>query len=191
MNSFPANVLSKSCLLVIDMQNGSFTPEFPCHDTAGVLQKINAIADLSRKKGVPVIYVQHNGSAQNEYVPQTHDWELLPGLVVKETDMLIEKTANDVFYNTSLESKLKALDIKTLIITGAATEFCVDSSIQSALTKDFSLVIIGDAHTTADKPHLTAEKIIEHYNWVWSNLTPTKGQIEITNSEAVLHELGR
>lgn len=180
---------TKSCLLVIDMQNGSFDPEFPCYDGAGVLERINAISELWRKKGLPVIYVQHNGSVQNEYIPMTYEWELLPDLTIAESDMILEKTANDSFYNTDLELKLKDLQINKLIITGSATEFCVDSSVQSALTKNFDIVVVGDAHTTADKPHLNAARIIEHYNWVWSNLTPTKGKIEIKSCKTVLSEL--
>ncbi|MBE9463532.1 isochorismatase family protein [Dyadobacter subterraneus] len=180
---------TQTCLLVIDMQNASFSPEFPCYDTVGVLERINAITDLSRKKGIPVILVQHNGSTQNEYVPMTTDWELLPDLIVEKTDILLEKTANDVFYNTDLETGLKAVNITNLIITGAATEFCVDSSVQSALTKDFNVLIVDDAHTTADKPHLSGEQITKHYNWVWSNLTPTKGKIEIKSCETILKEL--
>ncbi|GLU57082.1 cysteine hydrolase family protein [Dyadobacter frigoris] len=191
MNSTSNTSLTESCLLVIDMQNASFSPEYPCYDAAGVLERINALTDLSRKKGLSIIYVRHNGSAQNEYIPLTHGWELLPDLVVRETDIMIEKTANDVFYNTDLESGLKAMNINKLIITGSATEFCVDSSIQSALTKNFDIVVAGDAHTTADKPHLSAEKIIRHYNWVWSNLTPTKGKIEIKNSATILKELDK
>lgn len=189
MNSAPETNLSKSCLLVIDMQNGSFSPEYPCYDAAGVLERINGIADLSRKKGLPVIFVQHNGSAQDEYIPLTSDWELVPDLIVEENDIRLEKTANDVFYNTGLESKLFVLNINKLIITGSATEFCLDSSIQSALTKNFDVVVVEDAHTTADKPHLSAEKIIEHYNWVWSNLTPTKNKIKIKSTETVLKEM--
>lgn len=189
MNSAPESNLSKSCLLVIDMQNGSFSPEYPCYDTEGVLERINEITDLSRKKGLPVIFVQHNGSAQNEYIPLTLDWELLPDLIVEENDIKLEKTANDVFYNTGLESNLFMLNINKLIITGSATEFCLDSSIQSALTKNFDIVVVEDAHTTADKPHLSAEKIIEHYNWVWNNLTPTKGKIEIKSTKTLLNEL--
>jgi hypothetical protein len=26
---------------------------------------------------------------------------------------------------------------------------------------------------------LDAEKIIEHYNWVWQDMVPTKGRIEV------------
>lgn len=137
MNSTPDILPTESCLLVIDMQNGSFTPDFPCYDTEGVLERINAISDLARSKGLPVIYIQHNGSAQNEYIPLTYDWELLPNMVVGEKDILVEKTANNMFYDTNLEVRLKALKVTKLILTGSATEFCIDSSLQSALTENF------------------------------------------------------
>ena len=38
---------------------------------------------------------------------------------------------------------------------------------------------LSDGHTTGDRPHLAAEKVIEHYNWIWQNMLPTKGSVEV------------
>lgn len=72
--------------------------------------------------------------------------------------------------------------IKELVITGCATDFCVDATVKSALTNDYNLTIIADAHTTADRPHVSAEKLIAHHNWLWSELTPTEGRIVVSKS---------
>lgn len=69
--------------------------------------------------------------------------------------------------------------IDELLITGCATDFCVESTIQSALSKDYNITVVADGHTTGDRPHLKAEQVIEHYNWVWQNMIPTKGKIEV------------
>jgi nicotinamidase-related amidase len=75
-----------------------------------------------------------------------------------------------------------------LFITGCATDFCVESTIQSALTKDYTIIVVSDGHTTGERPHLTAKKIIEHYNWVWQNMLPTEGKIEVKNFEKIKKE---
>ena len=175
----------KKALLIIDMQKGSFTPETPRFDVEGVVQRINRLSSQFREKGQPVIFIQHDGSKHNCFVPNTTEWEILSELNIENTDLIIPKTANDSFYRTNLEAKLKELDVNELVITGCATDFCVEAAIQSALAKDFDITVVKDAHTTADRPHLPAEKVIEHYNWIWTEMIPTKGKVDVAEAEQI------
>lgn len=170
-------------LLIIDMQKGSFTSDTPRYDTQGILKRINKIAAIFRGEGYPVIFIQHDGSKENEFVPNTLGWELLEELESNPNDLVISKTANDSFYQTNLEKKLKGLNIEELIITGCATDFCVESTVQSALTKNFNVTVMKDGHTTGERPHLSAIKIIEHYNWIWQNMIPTQGMLRVMSFE--------
>ncbi|MCE7067433.1 cysteine hydrolase family protein [Dyadobacter sp. CY326] len=180
----------QKCLLVIDMQKGSFTPDTPRYETDSIVKKINSLASMFRKNSWLVAFVQHNGSSMDEFIPNTSDWELLDDLEVHEQDLMVEKFANDVFYNTSLHAKLKELNVNELVITGCATDFCVESTIQSALVKDFDILVVEDGHTTGNRPFMDAEQVINHYNWVWKNMTPTKGKIDVWPYSTVmtLHE---
>ena len=72
-----------------------------------------------------------------------------------------------------------------MFITGCATDFCIESTIQSALTKDYNITIVEDGHTTGERPHLKAEKVIEHYNWVWKNMISTEGKIKVEKTEKI------
>ena len=121
----------------------------------------------------------------NEFIPNSPDWELLTSLSVKPTDIFIDKYANDIFYNSHLQSKLTELNAGKLYITGCATDFCVEATIQSALSKDLDIVVVEDGHTTGERPHLSAKKVIEHYNWVWQNMIPTKGTIEVQSLKLI------
>lgn len=176
---------NKKALLIIDMQKGSFTSKTPRFDTSGVVKRINGLAQLFRQLDFPVIYIQHDGTGTGEFEKNTKEWELLDDLKVEETDLVIDKYANDVFYNSKLQPILTELNVTELLITGCATDFCVESTVQSALTKDYIIKVVEDGHTTGERPHLTAEKIIEHYNWVWRNMVPTKGRIIVENYEQI------
>lgn len=176
---------NRKALLVIDMQKGSFTPKTPRFDTIGIVERINELAELFRELNHSVIYIQHDGTGTGEFEKNTTDWENLDSLVVKSTDIRIDKYINDAFYKSELQSKLKELNVAELFITGCATDFCVESTIQSALTKDYSLTIVEDGHTTGERPHLEAEKVIEHYNWVWKNMIPTEGKIKVEKTEKI------
>ena len=170
---------NRKALLIIDMQKGCFTKEFPKFDSDGVIERINSLSQRFRDLDAPVIFIQQDSSKWNRFTPNTAEWEILSELQVNKKDISINKTANDAFYQTNLNSILNDLKIKELFITGFATEFCVDATIKSALIKDFNITVVKNGHTTGDKPHIEAEIIIEHHNWVWQNLIPTKGRIKV------------
>jgi nicotinamidase-related amidase len=173
-------------LLIIDMQNESFPKERPSHDLEGVVTRINVLSNKFREADLPVIVVQHDGSAQNEYVPGTEGWKVIPEIDVLPNDILINKTANDCFYKTELEEMLKRLGVNEVIITGSATDFCIDSTVQSALVKNYIVTVVRDGHTAGSRPHVTAEQVVNHYNWIWQNLTPTGGRVEVNRADDII-----
>lgn len=170
---------SEKVLLIIDMQKGLFTAKTPRFDTEGVVARINKLAKLFREMNYQVIFIRHDGSGTGEFEKNTEEWELLDELQTNPADILIDKYANDAFYKSELQSVLNELQTSELYVTGCATDFCVESTIQSALTKDYHVVVVGDGHTTGERPHLNAEKIVEHYNWVWQNMIPTKSNVSV------------
>ncbi len=173
-------------LLIIDMQKTSFTPNTPRFDSEGVIQRINQLSNKFRLAGDKVIFIQHDGTKEGFCKPNTLEWEILSSLDIKSDDLIISKTANDSFYKTTLKEDLTNLGINELIITGCATDFCVDSTIKSALVNDFNIIVIKDGHTTADRPNLNAKQVIDHYNWIWSEMTPTKGRIKVIDFDNYL-----
>ena len=177
-------------LLIIDMQIGSFKPYNLRYDTLGVIERINKLSDYFRANNDKVIFVQHDGTKEDVFLPNSFDWEILPELIKCSTDYTISKSANDAFHKTDLESTLATNNIVELFITGCATDFCVDATIKSAVSKDYDVTVINDAHTTANRPHLDAHKVIEHYNWVWSEMTPTSFKIHVVKTKDLLTLLG-
>ena len=175
----------KKALLIIDMQNGCFTPDAPKLDADGVLERINSLSTQFRAIDAPVILIQQDSSKWKRFVPNTPEWETIPELEVSPNDISINKTANDAFYRSTLHATLKKLKVKELYITRSATEFCVNATVLSALTKDYSVTVVKDGHTTGDKPHIDAKRIVEHYNWVWQHMIPTKGSIKVLDFEAL------
>jgi nicotinamidase-related amidase len=173
-------------LLIIDMQVESFKPETPRFDAENVVRRINSLSEYFRQNGDRVIFIQHDGTKEDYLFPGTPGWEILPSLVQNPDDIFIVKTANDSFYSTDLDAILKKYGITELCITGCATDFCVDATVHSALNKDFNIIVVKDCHTTTNQPHLSAEKVIQHHNWLWENMTPTRGKIHLASSKDLL-----
>jgi len=173
-------------LLIIDMQIGSFRPYSLRYDTSGVIDRINILSDYFRLNNDKVIFVQHDGTRENSFLPNTEDWQILPELKRHSNDIIISKTTNDAFYNTELQFILKKYNINELFITGCATDFCVDATIKSALGKEYSITIIEDGHTTADRENLTAKTLIKYYNWLWTEMIPTKHKIQVIKTKELV-----
>jgi nicotinamidase-related amidase len=171
---------------VIDMQKESFSTTVQRFDSQGIVQRINHLVASFREKGDKVIYIQHDGTREGCYIPFTEPWELLPQLDVQTHDLIMSKTANDAFYQTTLKQTLQALPLEELVITGCASDFCVDATIKSALTNDFPVTVISDGHTTADRPGLTAKQVVDYYNWLWQELSPTKFKIKVLDLDTYL-----
>jgi nicotinamidase-related amidase len=176
-------------LLIIDMQNAGFPEGLFRYDADGVIQRINQLATAMRKAGNKVLFIQHDGTKENAYIPGTGDWVIIPSLHQKEGDIYIGKTANDAFYKSALETTLDDLGIKELIITGWATDYCVDTTVRSALARDYYITVASDAHTCGNRPHLDADKIIPHHNYIWANMTPTNGTIQVVDTGTIIEQL--
>lgn len=165
----------KHALIVIDMQQGSFGEATPRHDTAGLITRLNRLAAAVRAGGGAVIFVQHDGPQGDPHHPSLPGWRLLEGLNVQPADTIVRKTACDSFLDTTLDASLQALAIDRLIITGCATDYCVDTTVRSALARGLRTVVPSDGHTTSDRPHLSAAKIIEHHNAIWADFIAPRG----------------
>jgi nicotinamidase-related amidase len=173
-------------LLVIDMLVGVFKSETPRFDAEGVVQRINLLSNYFRENGDKVIFIQHDGTRENIFLPGSSDWNILPTLIQNSDDIVLAKTANDSFYNTDLEMVLKKYNISELFITDCATDFCVAATVHSALTKDYNVVVVTDCHTTANRPHLSAEKVIQYHHWIWENMYPTNGKIILASVKELI-----
>jgi nicotinamidase-related amidase len=173
-------------LLIIDMQKGSFKPYSLRHDTLGTITRINKVAEQFRASGYPVIFIQHDGFNENCFLPDGEDWEILPELVRKPMDITIGKTANDSFYHSTLQATLTENKIAELFVTGCATDFCVDATVKAAHSKEYKVTVIADGHTTASRPGMDAPAVIGYFNWLWSDMAPTKHKIAVRKAAELI-----
>ena len=169
----PSRLPPDSAVLVIDVQRACCCTRPPPRDIEGTIQRINAVTRAARSAGRPVVFIQHCDG--EEFIPGSDGWKLHPGLEQAAGDRYVQKTACDAFYATELDALLRRLKVDTLVVTGYATEFCVDTTLRSATSLDYRVVVVSDGHMTKDRPVLRAEQIIAHHNWVWGDLICRKG----------------
>ena len=166
-------------LIIIDLQEGPFGGGPAKHDAAGLVRRLNALAGAVRTSGGTVIYVQHDGPPGCDHHPDHPGWQLIPALDVQPGDAFVRKTSCDSFLGTALEDVLTARGATRLIITGWATDYCVDTTVRSALARGYPTTVPSDGHTAANRPHLAAEKIIEHHNAIWADFIAPAGPARV------------
>lgn len=158
-------------LLIIDMQQALCEGEGAAYDTPGVIARINTLSAHARASGVPVIWVQHEGTG-GYLAHGTLGWQLATGLQVNEaTDLRVRKTTPDSFLRTPLLELLTQLGTTELVICGMHTEFCVDTTTRRALALGYPVVLVADAHTSAGNAQLTPQQVVAHHNATLCNIS--------------------
>jgi len=171
-------------LLVVDMQVGLRNGP-PKHDLQGVIDRINRLATAIRDRAGKLIFIRHCGGKGDEFEPGSPGWQFLPELLRDGADIVVGKTLNDPFAGTNLRPLLDQIAPERVLISGWATDLCVDSTVRSAVANHHDIVVVADGHTVSDRPHLDAVSIIRHHHWVWSNLI-TPRLIRIATADELL-----
>lgn len=175
--------MSKQALLIVDVQQALFST--PPHDAEGLLSRINSLSARMRAKQVPVIFIQHCGPTGDDLHPSQPGHALHRDLVIEPSDMIIPKASCDAFLNTTLGAVLDDFKIDELVVTGFATDFCVDTTVRSALAHGYTTTVPEDGHTTSDRPYMSAEKVIQHHNFVWANLISPVGAARLSSCDTI------
>ncbi len=148
-------VLSKSCLLVIDMQNYFLGVASP------ILDNVKRLISFYREKGLPVVFTQHghddpevDGGMLREWwgeliIKGTWEHRLIEGISPVEGEKLVEKKRYSAFYRTDLEEYLKGLGISDVVITGVMTNLCCETTARDAFVRDFMVFFVEDATATS------------------------------------------
>jgi nicotinamidase-related amidase len=135
-----------TALLVIDMQEAVLAG---CADADGVIARINDLSRRATEVGVPVIFIQHE---DDELVKGSSGWRLAESLDRGDGAIVVEKTYRDSFEATDLQSLLDRRGVRRLVVTGAHSDFCVQTTALSALVRGFDVVLVRDGHTTVSSP---------------------------------------
>jgi ureidoacrylate peracid hydrolase len=78
-------------------------------------------------------------------VEGTWDWQIVDELTPQPGDLVVKKSRYSGFCGTSLDSHLRASDIRYLLFTGVATNVCVESTARDAFFGEFWPILVENA----------------------------------------------
>lgn len=141
----------KPALLVIDLQKEFFNLNQACSDSLkSAIEYINEAIQLFRKKGFPIIVIQHKNE-NGGLVPGKPGFEVHESVKLEQQDLRIVKTYGNAFTKTGLAEKLREFGVDTVIITGFCAEECILSTYVGAEDNDFTPIIMRSA-IVSDNP---------------------------------------
>jgi len=133
----------KPALLVIDIQN-AYLPMVPDREKEVGMYMINAMIDLFRKNGFPIIRVYHQDLVEG---PKTDSeaFEFPTTVQIKPEDPRVIKHYGDGFNKTDLDIIIKEKGCNTVFMCGLSAVGCVLATYIGAKNHDVKAFLIKDA----------------------------------------------
>ncbi|MCQ2010202.1 MULTISPECIES: cysteine hydrolase family protein [Sporolactobacillus] len=152
-------------LLVIDSQltliEGD-SQERGVYNKEELLRKINLVIEKAVGLDIPIVFVRDTSVSGGE----GEGFQVHPAIHIPDDAEIFNKSATSSFYHTPLLKFLQERGSEHLVIVGCKTEYCIDTAVRMATVNGFDVTLVGDAHSTADTPILSAAQIIQHHNRV-------------------------
>lgn len=155
-------VPKKSALVIIDMQKyfAHSDGRAYLHATKAIIPRIDALLRRFRNLKLPVIFTRHGhkskrdlgimGRFWGDYIRfGEKDWQIIDELCPKPDEIVIDKTRYDAFFRTPLDSILKKLGVKQLVITGVMTHLCCETTARCAFSRNYEVYFVCDATATS------------------------------------------
>jgi nicotinamidase-related amidase len=155
---------SEIALVLIDVINDLDFPEAAqlLRFARPMARRILRLKQRAKKAGVPVIYVNDNfGRWRSDFRRQvahclrgeSRGHEIVSLLQPDEDDYFVLKPKHSGFFSTTLDTLLRYLGSRKLILTGIAGNFCVLFTANDAYMRDYDLMIPSDcaASNTAEE----------------------------------------
>ena len=163
-----------------------------------VIERIALAVDAARKAGVTVVFFQNGWDADyveaggpgspnwwksnalktmrerpelegTLLAKGTWDYALVDRLQPRPGDIVIDKPRYSAFYNTALDSMLRARKIRNLAFCGIATNVCVESTLRDGFFLEYFGVLLEDATHQAGPAFLqdaSVYNVEKFFGWV-------------------------
>jgi maleamate amidohydrolase len=172
-------------LLIVDFTVGFADPEIlGGGNISAAIEPTSRILAAFRERDLPVVYSRivfaNDGSDENIFSLKVAGLRrltvgspasaIIPELLPRKSELVIEKTEPSAFFGTSLASWLKDKRIETLCVAGVTTSGCVRASVVDAMSHGIRPIVLSDCvgDRAADPHHASLFDMEQKYAGVIS-----------------------
>jgi nicotinamidase-related amidase len=150
----------ETALVVVDVQKA-----FEEWDASGRRRNnpdaVDRIADLLaafRSKEAPVIHVRHASlNPDSRFRAELPGHQVIEAAAEVDGEPVVVKHVNSSFIGTDLEERLRSGGIRNVVIVGATTNHCVETTTRMAGNLGFDAKLVRDATWTYDRVGVDGE----------------------------------
>ena len=171
---------------------------FDISGAQGTIANIVDVVDAGRAAGMQIVFLQNGWDpnyheAGTEQSPNWHksnalktmrrrpelagtllargtwDYQIVDELKPQPGDLIVPKTRYSAFFNTNLDSLLRARGIRHLVFVGIATNVCVESTLRDSFHLEYFGVVLEDATHHLGPPAMQQASIYNietFFGWV-------------------------
>jgi nicotinamidase-related amidase len=163
--------VAASVLLVVDMQVFFLDPASPTYTCGGtaIIPTVQRLVSAFRRAGRPVIFtkhVHHPGDLDSgimgwwwagKCIEGSPESEIVAELAPASGEKVVLKHRYSAFYNTDLETVLRCLGAKDVVVSGVMTNLCCESTARDAYYRDYRVFFPADANgSVSEDLHLAS-----------------------------------
>lgn len=161
---------NNTALLVIDIQDSfKISPErWASRNNPQFEANVMELIRTFREASLPVIWVLHNDPDPG-FRPGDPEVRLMDFLDRRESEPLLTKNTRNAFTSTDLQSRLDALGVGKVVISGISTEQCCETTTRVAADLGYDVDFVTEATATFPIGALSTEAIVERTEAVLRN----------------------
>jgi len=149
-------------LLIVDMQNDYFPGgKMELVEIKKASEKVVRLLEIFRAKELPIFHVQHLSlnPASTFFLPDTDGAEIHSSVAPRDGELVIKKHYPNSFRETNLLEEIQRLGIQELVVCGAMSHMCIDSTVRAGFDLGLSCVVVADGCATLDLTY--EDRVIE------------------------------
>jgi len=157
--------MKNQLLLLVDIQNDYFTGEkMELYHMEAASKNAALLLSLFRNRNWPLVHVQHIAlkASASFFVPGSIGVEIHASVLPLKDECIVQKNFPNSFRQTNLLEILKAQKIDELVICGAMSHMCIDTTTRAACDLGYPVTLIHDACATRNL--IFNEQVVEAVN---------------------------
>jgi ureidoacrylate peracid hydrolase len=183
-----------ACLLVVDVQNDFCSPKGSCGKRGEnvkaaqeMVPRLVRLIEEARRVALPIVYIQTTHSEWTDTPSQVYrkaqqktmntcregSWgaEFYERIVPLPQERIVIKHRYSAFINTDLNTVLRARGVESVLVTGVATNVCVETTARDAYMFDYYVTLVEDCSAAySEVAHARSiENIGKHFGLVASS----------------------
>jgi len=146
--------LSQSALIMIDCQNTYMSGVMELVGVQAALDEAATVLERARVAGVPIIHIQHNNGPGSLYDIDGETGAIVDRVAPRADEPVVVKSYPNSFIGTDLDQRLKAAQVRNLVLAGFMTHMCVNSTARGAFNLGYAPTVVAAATATRPLPAL-------------------------------------